>query len=254
MPRLFIFHLLVAIVLVSLGSCARKSTVTKIEPTSVQLKPGAEEDPVTLSLIAPYKNTLEKEMSTLVVESSAEAVKGMPEGTLGNLVADLTLQAGNRWALQNGKSAADISLLNNGGLRSSLPKGSVELGKIFELMPFENEVVILTISGSSMMELCRSLARNNGMPVSGLRMKISKEKTPQEISIQGMAPDSSRTYRIVTSDYLASGGDKMRYFKNPIARESTGKKLRDALIEEMSMLHQQGKKIDPKLDGRISNE
>jgi hypothetical protein len=59
---------------------------------------------------------------------------------------------------------------------------------------------------------------------------------------------------VATSDYLAGGGDKMGFFKNPVSNELLSRKLRDALIEEMVMLQQQGKKLEPVLDKRISNE
>jgi 2',3'-cyclic-nucleotide 2'-phosphodiesterase (5'-nucleotidase family) len=145
-------------------------------------------------------------------------------------------------------------MLNNGGLRTSLPAGAISKGKIFELMPFENMLVVLTISGAQMKNLLAYIGKSKGVPVSGMQMKIDSEGGVKQVMIGGLPFDENKNYRVATSDYLAGGGDKMGFFKNPVSNELLSRKLRDALIEEMVMLQQQGKKLEPVLDKRISNE
>ena len=55
----------------------------------------------------------------------------------------------------------DFCLLNNGGLRTSLPQGNITRRKIFELMPFENELVVVTISKEKMTDLKAYLKNYN---------------------------------------------------------------------------------------------
>lgn len=235
-------------------ACTRAPRLSRTEVSGTRLDSTAAGDPAIDALIAPYKSTLEKEMNEILVYSQSEAVKGQPEGKLGNLVADLSLNAANRYLKESGKPAADICMLNNGGLRTSLPAGAITRGKIFELMPFENMLVVLSLSGEQMKGLLAYIGRSKGVPVAGMQMKLDSEGNVKQVSIGGKAFDESKTYRVATSDYLAGGGDKMGFFKNPLSFEVLGHKLRDALIEEMVMMQQQGKKLEPLLDKRISNE
>lgn len=235
-----------------LAGCKTTSTVSKIEPASVQMNSGNEEDPGILAMIDPYKSTLEKEMTEVLCISEDEAVKGQPEGKLGNLISDITLARTNDYLSELGLPPADICMLNNGGLRTSLPKGEITMGKIFELMPFENMIVVLTLSGAQTQEMFNYIARANGVPLAGARLKIENEK-PQEITINGVPFDPSKTYRVVTSDYLAGGGDKMRFFNEPAEKKFLNRKLREAIAEYMVMEGKKGKKLQPKLDQRITS-
>jgi 2',3'-cyclic-nucleotide 2'-phosphodiesterase (5'-nucleotidase family) len=143
-------------------------------------------------------------------------------------------------------------MLNNGGLRTSLPEGNITVGKIFELMPFENDMVVLTLSGSKTRGLMNYIAKSNGQPVSGLSMNIINEK-PKQVMIGGQEFDSLKTYRIVTTDYLASGGDKMRFFSEPISYQTLNTKLRDAIMNYMRDENKKGNMLNPKTDGRIKS-
>lgn len=145
---------------------------------------------------------------------------------------------------------ADLCLLNNGGLRATLPKGEITRGKIFELMPFENELVVLTLSGAQTKELFIVLAKFGGMPVSGINIGIADDR-PDEVFINDIPFDSSKTYKVVTSDYLANGGGKLQFFNNPLKREDLGIKLRDAIIAYIIEEREKGNKLTSGYDGRI---
>ncbi|MGL4596695.1 MAG: 5'-nucleotidase C-terminal domain-containing protein, partial [Bacteroidia bacterium] len=134
------------------------------------------------------------------------------------------------------------------------PKGEITRGKIFELMPFDNEIVIITISGAQMQDLLKYIAASGGQPCAGLNMGIRNDKTVGAVSIQGQAFDVNKNYKVATSDYLAGGGDKMSFFNNPIKVEVVGLKIRDALIERCREMTKAGMPIGSKLDGRIHYE
>jgi hypothetical protein len=232
--------------------CRTKSfvRVQEVKQSSVPLGKGAPEDSVAIRLIRPYKVQIDREMNAVLIQSDAEAVKGMPEGTLGNLVCDLVLSRVGEYASAKGLKP-DFVLLNNGGLRTSLPSGAITLGKVFELMPFENEVVAVTLSGAKTLECLHYIARSKGMPVAGLRAVLT-DSTCAEIEIQGKPFDSNRSYVVITSDYLAYGGDKMRFFANPENYQLLGIKLRDLLVEGMTSLNREGKTLQPKKDRRLT--
>lgn len=197
-------------------------------------------------LIEPYKIALDSEMNEVLVISALEfpKEKNKPETLLGNLVADLSLEIISK---KFPESTIDFCLLNNGGLRTSLPKGEITRGKIFELMPFDNELVIVTITKDSLRTLIHYLDNIGGQPISG---NISLHFSGKEVVLDDkLFPNE--VVKIITSDYLAQGGDNMIFFINPVKYETTGIKLRDAIIEHCKSEHKKGNQLTSKLDGRI---
>lgn len=203
------------------------------------------------SMINIYREDLKEEMDQVVVYSAVAMPRGTPEGLLNNFVADLVLDIGQEiYRAENGQGI-DFCLLNYGGLRSSIPQGAVTRARVFELMPFENEMIVLTLSPEKTMDLFNYLASSQvGMPVSGITLGIAGGE-PARILIQGKPFDASRSYRIITSDYLASGGDNMDFFLNPIDSELLGMRVRDAILRHMEAKQQEGQMISSSLDGRI---
>jgi 2',3'-cyclic-nucleotide 2'-phosphodiesterase (5'-nucleotidase family) len=250
--RRSLFSFFFAAVLVS-AACRHTAEVTKVDVSYVVMGPQANlHDSAAASIITPYKDSLDKIMSTVIAQSDVAMPKERDqlETLLGNFTADIVLQA----ACTKPGDCADLCLLNTGGLRSSLPKGNITRGNIFELMPFDNEIVIVTLTGAKTKELLRYIAASGGQPVAGFKMGLKSDKSPGAVLIKGMPFDSTKTYRVATSDYLANGGDKMEFFKNPVSIYATGIKIRDALIGYCQQQTAQGKTLSPKLDGRIYYE
>ncbi len=240
--KIFISALLISIV----NSCSPKLKVDKIETSSTQLNKSSAEDPEFVDIIKPYKTKIDGEMNSVLIVSTNSATKGQPEGELGNLVADIVLNKASEYL----KEKVDICMLNNGGLRTSLPEGEIILGKVFELMPFENEIVVVKLSGKKTKDMFNYIARSGGVPISGATA-ILGDSSITNIMIGGVAFDETKTYTIATSDYLAGGGDKMRFFNNPISIMPTKHKMRDALIDYMVDENKKGNKLNPKKDGRL---
>lgn len=252
-------------VLVGLFFYACQPTIyQKTTQTSLALDSSYAQHAQTEAIITPYKVALEKEMNEVLVVSAEEfpKEKGKPETKLGNLVADLAYSKGI--TLYNTKHEQNIHmcLLNFGGLRTSLPKGKITKGKIFELMPFENELVVVTISDEKLKELYLYLGKNP-QPISSF-FKLSYNEKGYEIYFDTEAdaypedgnikPVVNYGNKILTSDYLANGGDNMTFFLNPINYEKVGIKLRDAIIQYCIEQRKQGKQLTSNLDGRITYE
>ncbi|MBL7915787.1 MAG: 5'-nucleotidase C-terminal domain-containing protein [Bacteroidia bacterium] len=235
-------------------SCIACSTVKPYAYESKGfLTPGnsglVEEDSVLIREIDPYKSKMLEIMSEILAVSAQPLEKGQPESLLGNFVADACYERANLVISEQGKLKADFCVLNNGGLRSALPQGNITLKNCFELMPFENELVMLTLSAQSTQDLLNYIASKGGVPVSNLQMKISGS-TAESVLIDGKPVDYKKEYFVLTSDYLANGGDDMKMFQNPIAIEKTGLKVRDAIVEHLRSLPKQP--FTAKADGRIS--
>lgn len=240
------------IILVSCKGTDQKQYALKGEVILLDSINVPETDTEQENIIREYRKTLEADMSRVLVESAQVMQKGTPEGLLNNFVADLVFDIGNDLYQPDDNKDIDFCLLNYGGLRVPLPKGEITYERVFELMPFENELVVITISGEKTRELFEYLAAaQRGMPVSGLKLTV-KDNEPHEIIIQGEEFDIGRSYKVLTSDYLAGGGDSMNFLLQPINYELLGMRVRDAIIFHMQQVNDRGEKIQAELDGRIS--
>lgn len=200
-------------------------------------------------MIAPYRDSLEMTMNTVLVHNDVELTRGKPESTLGNLIADLLLE---RALVEMPDSIRPlVCLVNIGGLRVDLPEGPITVGKVFELMPFENELDVIKLSPEKIDEMLAYLNAVGGQPVSGLDVRVSSTSGTTKYTLDDGESVEEYMY-VVTSDYLAEGGDKMDFFKNPLERIRTGIKIRDAIIDDFRITGLSGKTLKAELDGRIS--
>lgn len=237
-----------------LVACSAPPQLVKFETDliNVNVKDSTTEEVSVKQLIAPYKKDLEKEMNEALIISNSVFEKAQPEGELGNLIADIVFEKGIQRYRSAGFHQPDFCLINNGGLRVALSEGVITRGKIFELMPFENEIVIVTLTGEKTAELFDYLIKVNGQPISGLQLKNFNQPDFQAL-IQGTPFDKNKNYKVVTSDYLAGGGDKMEFFKNSVSLERTDYKIRDAIIDYLIEENQKGNVLKPHAGGRITN-
>lgn len=195
----------------------------------------------------PYKQKMEAQMSAVLGQSAIAMPKiDSAEIYLGNFYADAAATEARKVV------SFDFAIpTTKGGLRYALPKGNITLSAIFELMPFENELVLLKLKGTDVQQLLNFIAASGGQPVSGLRMKI-KDKLPAEVTINGTPFNPNNTYTILTSDYLANGGDNTKGLSSPLERKNVGLRVRDALINYVKQQTAAGKTINVQLDGRIT--
>ena len=205
------------------------------------------------SIIKPYKIIRDEQMNIVLNTADSDLEKGRPESKLGNLITDLSMDIARSYYKPTDGLTIDFCLLNNGGLRTSIPKGPITMGLAFEVMPFENQLVVLTLSSEKIHELFEYLAKKGGDPISNATV-IIRENQPVNIMINGQQFENDRKYKVLTTDYLARGGDKMNFFFDPIAYDLVGIKLRDAMIEYFENMAVQNKTINASIEGRIYYE
>ena len=241
------------LLLLTISSCS-KYNLTHLESKNESVSENLSTDDFSEFNVTLYKNKINNQMKELISISSVEMDVGCPEGTLGNFICDLTLFTTNQIL----KKEADFCILNNGGFRTSLPQGEITVGKIFEIMPFDNLLVILELNGNQMIELINFIklksicdgSRKGGIPVSGIRASLlGSEISRVFIGIEEFNP--MKKYKLVTTDYLANGGDGMEFLQNTKLIESTNYLLRDAIIDYLKRLKKQNIQLDAELDGRI---
>ena len=202
-------------------------------------------------MIEPYRKLMEAEMNRVLVISDTIIYKVSPESPLGNLIADLSYERAVKESANRSIAAPNLCLLNFGGLRVNLPNGEIMVRKVFELMPFENELVVIELTPDSLTSLVNYVGKVGGQPISHMKLGFDSNGPAETILIEGKEIDSTRNYRVITTDYLANGGDHMHFFKNPVSRTELGVKLRDAIIEHFLEIGNAGASLNPEIDGRL---
>jgi 2',3'-cyclic-nucleotide 2'-phosphodiesterase (5'-nucleotidase family) len=204
------------------GLLACSSSLYQVNPAnSTPITADLGSDPELDSLIAPYSRALAAEMNVVIGRSESDFVNGRPSSNLGNWASDALLSfAQDSLKLKN---LPVIVILNTGGLRASISKGPVTVGDIYKLMPFDNTLVVLKCKREILDEVQSYMYKTGGEPIAG--MVINRGV----LSLIPMS-DSQEIY-LVTSDFLANGGDKMDFLKNATETRLTGVLMRDIFIE-----------------------
>ncbi len=203
-------------------------------------------DSSLIIMLRPYKDSLDKSMNHIIATLDQDLEKKMPEGTLGNMMADAMLvQAGKVFGIK-----PDLALMNAGGIRlPAIKAGNVTLGKIYELHPFDNKLVMMRISGETLRQLLDLTASRGGWPLAGGRITI-KNKQAINILIQGLPLDLNVNYWIALSDYVASGGDDADMLKG-FKLEQKDYLIRTAIIDYLSGLQKIGQSYEIGSEKRV---
>ncbi|WP_226064161.1 5'-nucleotidase C-terminal domain-containing protein [Kaistella polysaccharea] len=218
---------------ISLISCRTPLAIAKVEPQkNISIADNLPEDPNFIRTIEPYKIELEGKMSSKLSHTAIDLTKKGDNSNLGNLLADYTFEGADSWAKMNGiPGGIDGAVINVGGIRTTIGAGDIFTRQIYEVMPFENEVMIMKMKGADMQGLfdyyLKTLKNN---PVSHIVIETDGDQITNQL-INGKKIDPSKTYYIATLDYLAFGGDNMDYFKKG-EMIPTGIKLRDLFLEK----------------------
>lgn len=166
-----------------------------------------------VKLIAPYKEKLDNIMNQKISHTSVELNRSGDNSNLGALLSDYLLEGANDWAVKNKMPKVDAAILNIGGIRNNISEGDILVRNIFEVMPFENEMVIVKMKGEDIQgifDYYEKHQKNN--PVAQLNIIVKDGKLVEGL-INGEHPQIGKTYYIATSDYLAMGGDSMYFFE-----------------------------------------
>ena len=243
-PINFLFFL----VIISLTSCSKKTSIANITESHVIVNSNVV-DSTVYKAINPYKKVHDEQMYIVLAKSEDALIKADVESTLGNFFCDAVLFETKK-ILGRDSLILNAAVFNKGGLRNSLPKGNITVGNIFELMPFDNEVVLLKLSGEQFKDMLDKICEKGGLPVGGIRM-VMKGNKPFDVFVNNEVFDEKKDYWVVTSDYLANGGDSYTFFKNAKERKIMNVLLRNMIINYCEDITKLGKTIKPQLDGRI---
>ncbi len=184
-----------------------------------------------LQFIESCREVAEAGMDEVLAEAGSEIPRGTAEHPLGRLVADAMLD----------ETGADVALMNRGGIRASLPRGPITPRIVYEAIPFEEDLYLIEVTGADLRRILETgmQGRRRDMEPAGFTA-VRNQALPdmskiESLIVGGEEIDSSRTYTLVTTGYLASGNvgyEIMREFE----AVPTGATLFDAVIHHISGL------------------
>lgn len=186
----------------------------------------------TISEIAqylrPFRDSVQQEMKSILGFATDNFVKEKPSGSLGNLVGDAMF-----WVANKKENQLAGAICNYGGLRiPQLAKGEIRLGNIFELLPFENELVLIEVPGNILKQWSSLIIQSEGWPISHMSILSNQDKIITQVSNSNSIEEikEEKKYWIATNDYVANGGDNCSFLKD-LPRIETKILVREALIQ-----------------------
>jgi 2',3'-cyclic-nucleotide 2'-phosphodiesterase (5'-nucleotidase family) len=194
-------------------------------------------------IISKYHDQIKEEFGRVVGNTAVDLVRHpYHESNIGNLVCDAMRAA----------PGADIAFQNNGGIRTNISKGKITLEQIHTLLPFDNLLISMDLTGGQILKILEQSAtlEHGILQVSGLRVVIQKGKPAgtrvQQVFVGDRPLDPKKIYRVTTNDFLAAGGDKYATFqegKNAVFGEA----IRDGFIKYL----REHSPVNPRIEGRI---
>ena len=218
--------------------------------TTNELKPilsGSDQlaDRGVAALVHSYNNRIKTEFSKTVGTTSVDLdTSRIEESNEGNLVCDAMREA----------SGAAIVFVNSGGLKSCIPKGAITMEKVFELLPYDNVIITMRLSGKQIWDILEQSARigHGGLlQVSGIRMTFDMTQPAgsrvRNVQVGNRPLRDDDHYTVATNDFLAAGGDNYVTFK-----EGTAVLFGDDLRETFVTYLKNHSPVSPRREGRIT--
>jgi 2',3'-cyclic-nucleotide 2'-phosphodiesterase (5'-nucleotidase family) len=183
-------------------------------------------DSAMLVKIKPWRDSMNAQMGIVIAHAGMPFRMEKPEGALNNLIADIVLSEGTKICQKKNLPKPMAALLNYGGVRTSMPQGEIKIGTIYELYPFNNTLVLVALDSIGFIQLCQQIDAGEGHPFAGLQRNCGKA-VPATVKYP---------FYLITSDFLASGGDKMEFLKNAETQILIDTLVRDAIIQYFNSL------------------
>ncbi len=202
--------------------------------------------------IAPYRDSLLVQMNQIIGFSDSLYRATKPSCALSNWVADAMYDTVFSLSLKNTDiPKPDFAIVNIKGLRSGINAGPIYIKNLFELMPFENQIVMVSLTGNQIVDLFRFMGSENGDGLSNASFTyLNGQLTDSKIGKDDI--DLSQTYHVIAPDYLANGGDYYSILTQTTKKYETGLKTRDVLIDHVKKQCQKNKFIQLRKDNPVT--
>ena len=231
-------------------SCKEEMYLERIEGKRIEINDSLVGVSKIEDFIKPYREHVNKNLDSILAYSVDTYTKtdGELNTAIGNLMADAVLEESSPIFESRTGEKIDLVLLNHGGIRAILSKGNITTRTAYEIMPFENSVVVTKLKGEYVNELIAYLQKaKRAHPIAGLTIKLDENYKLLEAKINGEEIDENKTYNVATNDYLYSGGDSMDFFQKSDTLYILDYKIRNVLIDYFTKKDT----INPLMDNRF---
>lgn len=231
----FYVYFVILLTFIIIISCNSKNYFNyKAESTRININTSINSDEKINEFIAPFKNNIEKDLDSVLAYNpeNLDKSKGKWETNIGQFLANVTFELGNPLFQKRENKSIDFCLLNHGGIRSNLPKGNITSRSAYNIMPFENSLFIVGLTGVEVKDLVQYfIDEKKPHPLYGLKIFTNKNLEIVKIKINDELLENEKLYYVATSDYLANGGDNMTFLRNSKIKFDLDYKLRNLLID-----------------------
>jgi len=228
-------HFVVFITIMLMMSCKRpQAKLVELRGRQIKITDSLQGMDSILNYVATYGRHIDEVLDKKLAFAPQKISKedGPYNTSEGNLMADIVMEQANPiFKSRTGKNI-DFVLLNFGGIRSIISKGPVSARTAYEVMPFENHIMVVRLNGLSVKKLISFLVRNRTThPISGIQIVLDKKDSIRSVEIQGIPFDDNRDYLVATSDYLLGGGDNMIFFNEALEVTDIDYLIRNAMVD-----------------------
>lgn len=241
------YYLILISIYVFSAACQRHYLPQHLTHSGYEIAQNVSADTTLYNMLKPYRDSLAHSMNDELGVLSEDLKKALPDGTLGNFIADAYLgMARTRY-----NKEAQMAFMNHGGIRlNSIPAGKIKRGTIYEVMPFDNQMVIMEVQGRILKNYLDIIAKDGGGGVAGIRFTI-KDRKAVSIEIGGKPLEDEKMYIMVNSDYVVNGGGGFNGFRD-LPQNRPGYLLRDAIIDYCLSFRNAGRDINISNEKRIT--
>jgi len=228
-----------------IDTCRGRSSLLdeSVKPTFAE---AVEPNKTVASIVESFRKKFADQLDKAIAVASEPIMRGRGESALGDLICDIMRDA----------VGAAIAFQNSGGIRVDLDKGPITGGMIYRMIPFDNTIVTMYLTGKQVKEALEEGTTERGVvQVSGIQYTYKPEDPPgQRIKSVGLEDGTlispNKLYLVATNDFMANGGDRFTVFKEGKKIRNTQILLRDAVISWMGARQKAGKEIVPPKLGR----
>ena len=237
----------------------RTDTVSDLQASNVVMTPDLyPADPRIAAFVAKVKEgsraALARPMAKLGSAPVLRKKNEAGESALGGVIADAVLAATR-------EQGAQIGFMNEGGIRKDLEAGEdkvASFGQTQAVLPFGNTLVVMDLTGAQLRTLLeQQWARPAASDTSMLQVSqgfsyqwdekrpVGSRVVPGSITLNGVAIEDGKTYRVVANNFLAEGGDNFPEFSKGGKRVETGLLDLDAFTDYLKKNEGQGAALAP---------
>lgn len=243
--------IIVSVASLLVTNCApKKYTNTKINTAYIEVANTVETNNDIDAFLKPYRDHITNDLSKVLAYNPQDLDKAAErwQNPMTNFYADAIFEiAGPVFEQRTGKKI-DFCLLNYGGIRATIAKGNITTRTAYDIMPFENNAIVLGLKGETVYELANFIIANKvAHPLSGIEIFVDKNQMIKDIKINNKSIDKNETYYVITNDYLAKGGDKMDFLLKSTENYSLDYKLRNMFIAYFTKIDTLNPSVKPRI-------